>query len=358
MRRRSVNCDLPYIKAYKDRLKRWRFYFRRKCFKQVALPGKPGSPEFVKAYQEALSAGPARGADLPPASTSEPGAFGSVRDSYIRSAEFANLAATTQREMKYALNGIAAIKTKSGAPLRDVHVRHIERRHILEWRDDMKDRPGAVNKMIRALRILLAFAIDRDLRTGPNPAAAIKMLKLGSFRDWTDAELKQFEQRWKAGTLERTAYALALYTGQRRADLATMRWADVAGETIRVTQHKTGAIVMVPMHRDLIAALATWREHSKSETILCGQRGHTLNPVTFGHIMAEAIGAAGLPDDCVLHGLRKTTARIVAELGGSVGSMTGHLSPQMEKHYSRRADQSKNAKAAVLKWERKGRKKA
>ena len=57
--------------------------------------------------------------------------------------------------------------------------------------------------------------------------------------------------------------------------------------------------------------------------------------MTFGSAgVAEAVEAAGLPDDCVLHGLRKTTARIVEELGGKASSLTGHLSPQMEKRGS------------------------
>ena len=66
--------------------------------------------------------------------------------------------------------------------------------------------------------------------------------------------------------------------------------------------------------------------------------------------MAEAIEKAGLPPDCVLHGLRKTAARIIEELGGKASSLTGHLSAQMEKHYSRRADQKRNATAAIVAW--------
>lgn len=58
----------------------------------------------------------------------------------------------------------------------------------------------------------------------------------------------------------------------------------------------------------------------------------------------------GTADYCVLHGLRKTAARIVAELGGKVGSVTGHLSPAMEAAYSRDADQAKMAKDVIVKW--------
>jgi hypothetical protein len=68
--------------------------------------------------------------------------------------------------------------------------------------------------------------------------------------------------------------------------------------------------------------------------------------------MADAIESAGLPDDCVLHGLRKTTARILHKLGVEASSMTGHLSAQMEREYARDADQVKMARDAIAKWSR------
>jgi hypothetical protein len=46
---------LPYIKAWVDKKTGkpyWRF--RRKGFKEVTLPGLPGSAEFMAAYQAAL----------------------------------------------------------------------------------------------------------------------------------------------------------------------------------------------------------------------------------------------------------------------------------------------------------------
>ena len=123
-----------------------------------------------------------------------------------------------------------------------------------------------------------------------------------------------------------------------------------AGDWIRVKQSKTHHTVELPIHSELAEAIGAWRPHSKGDTILNGERGRALNPIYFGHLMAAAIEEAGLPADCVLHGLRKSAARIVAELGGKVGSMTGHITERMEREYSRRADQKRNAKAAVVAW--------
>jgi integrase len=63
---------------------------------------------------------------------------------------------------------------------------------------------------------------------------------------------------------------------------------------------------------------------------------------------------AGLPDDCVLHGLRKTAARTLADLGLSeetIKAITGHVSSRMVAKYVKGANQKRLAKAAMAKWE-------
>src|ERR1700731_1370113 len=44
------NLRLPFVKKYRDRHGRMRFYYRPTG---AALPGKPGSAEFMAAYQDA-----------------------------------------------------------------------------------------------------------------------------------------------------------------------------------------------------------------------------------------------------------------------------------------------------------------
>ena len=63
---------------------------------------------------------------------------------------------------------------------------------------------------------------------------------------------------------------------------------------------------------------------------------------------------AGLPDDCVLHGLRKTASRKLAEAGCSeeeIKSITGHRTSRMVSHYVKGADKKRQASAAILKLE-------
>ena len=57
-----------------------------------------------------------------------------------------------------------------------------------------------------------------------------------------------------------------------------------------------------------------------------------------------------LPDECVMHGLRKTAARMLAEAGCSapqIASVTGHRSLKEIERYIRDADQKKLSTAAI-----------
>jgi hypothetical protein len=47
-----------YVHGFKDCRGRPRWYFRRRGFKKVPLPGLPWSSEFMAAYEQALAAQP------------------------------------------------------------------------------------------------------------------------------------------------------------------------------------------------------------------------------------------------------------------------------------------------------------
>lgn len=337
-----MKVDHPFIQTYVDRHGTRRYYFRKKGHARAPLPGAPGSPEFMKAYQEALE----RPARVPASKAPVAGTFGALCHEYANSTEFSRLAVLTRREMTYVIR-------KLEAKLTDWPVPALERKHILRWRDSLKEKPGAANKMLRVVKVLLSFAVERDYRRD-NPSTGIKVLKSGEHRAWTAEELEAFEARWAPGTLERTAYALALYSGQRRTDVARMSPASIAGNALKVVQQKTGAVLTIPMHPELLNALAVWRG-SVPGAILTGKMGKPLNPIYFGHLMAEAISAAGLSDDCVLHGLRKSAAVALIDAGCTphqAAAVTGHQTARMLEHYAKRRDQEKLGKAAMLKWKR------
>lgn len=333
-----LEIDLPYIHRYRDRHGHERLYFRRSGYPKVALPPVT-SERFLDAYNKANT--------LPgkPHVGILPGSIAALCREYERSANFIQLADSTRREMGYV---IGKLIREHG----EKRLVHLERRHILGWKDALAKKPGAANKLLRVVKLLMGFAVDRGFRED-NPASKISMMKLGRYRAWSDEELDAFEARWPLGAIQRTGYALALYTAQRRGDLVRLKWSSIAGDAIHLVQRKTGEPMAIKIHRDLKVALAA--VHPRHEAaILTGAQGGALSDVYFGHIMARAIGDAGLPDACVLHGLRKTGAAKVKEFGGDVGSVTGHRSPHMVAEYSRDANQAKLNAASILKWENGG----
>lgn len=335
---KRVEIDLPYIHAYTDRHGRRRFYYRRKGYVLVQLPA-PGSRGFAEAYAAA-----GKRDRVEPSKTVAAGTFGALCREYELSAQFGQLAPLTQRETRYVIRALE--KRHADKP-----VALLEPQHIMRWQDELQKKPGAANKMVRVVKVLMAFALMRQYRTN-NPALGIKMLKGGEYRAWTTEEMTAFETRWPIGTIERTGFALALYTGQRRSDLAQLKWTDIAGDAFKLTQGKTGTVLVIPLHPELKMALAA--VHPRSGTILA-KHGRALSPIYFGHLMAKAIEAAGLDRKCVLHGLRKSATVALIDAGCTphqAAAITGHQTARMIELYAKRRDQAKLGKAAMLKWGR------
>jgi len=195
----------------------------------------------------------------------------------------------------------------------------------------------------------MKFAIDAGWRSD-DPTLRIKTFPEHEFHTWTEDEIAQYEDRWPIGSRERTAYALHLYTGQRRADVARMAWTDVAGNAINVVQAKTGARLTIPLHPNLSAALRAWPRNNVVMLTTAFNKPFTY--AGYGNMMADAIAAAGLPDRCVLHGLRKAAARRLAEAGCTekeIAAVTGHTTLKEVARYTRAADQKRLAAGAVAK---------
>lgn len=78
----------------------------------------------------------------------------------------------------------------------------------------------------------------------------------------------------------------------------------------------TGAKLWIPIHSELANVLGAHRG-PRSGTILKTAYGKPFTAAGFGTGMADKIAAAGLPQRCVTHGLRKAAARRLAEAGCS-----------------------------------------
>jgi integrase len=348
-------APLRYVEGRKDRrgvVRYWYFVRRRQVW---PLPGDPESAEFMAEYQR-LKAATEPGTKTPigssPAGSYPRGTFGALVNDFLSSGQFRDKAERTRGEYRRIAE---LLQAEHG----DNRVAKITRRHVRIIRDAKAETPGAANNVLRIMKILLNFAVDDGLMVA-SPAAKMRELKVGDWRAWTDKELATFEKRWAPGTMQRRAYAVALYTGQRKRDQVTRTRAHretidgVAG--IWIVQSKTGEELWIPEHRELTAELArgvAGMEH----LLITPTQGKAFGETYYGAWFADAIDKAGLPEDCVLHGLRKSAARKLADMGLSeevIKSITGHVTSRMVAKYVRGANQRRLAAEGIRRWENEG----
>ncbi len=328
-----------YVERWRDRHGRVRVYFRRGKGPRIPLPTL-GAPEFDEAYRAALL-------DLCvplPSARNAPGTIAALIVSYLKTPQYVGLRATTKRGYRSRLEY-----------LRRVHghrlVAGLTRERILGLLQPFAERPGAALSLLKMLRVVIAHGRTIGWLTH-DPSQGIKRPRTQEVHAWTEREIAQFERRWPLGSKERTAFALMLYTGQRRADVHRMTWADVTGATIRLVQQKTGRKLTLPLHTALRDVLAHASRNHLS--ILTTAYGRAFSVDGFSQFMRAAISAAGLPLACQPHGLRKAAGRRLAEAGCSaheIMAVLGHQSLTEAERYTRDADQARLARDALIKLE-------
>lgn len=338
----------PYVQSFRDKTGKRRFYLRKAGVKRTRLPDPTANKKaFAAAYTMALGAG------LGDLKDQKAGTMEALILEYLRSSDYRELKPNTKTLYNHIIRFLRA-RPSVAKP-----VKNFTRAQIETLRDEVaEETPGKANMLVAVMRVLFKFAMRRDYRTD-NPAVGIKPLKGGEHRSWTDAELEQFRERWKRGTMERMAFDLALYTGQRKGDLCRMTWADVKDGGFHVAQEKTGEKVWIKCHTDLAGELE--RAPRTHAVVLATSTGRAFSTTYLGAWFATAIDAAGLPSACVLHGLRKAAARRLAEAGCTdreIMAITGHRSLAMVSHYTKGADQKTRSDAAVVKLERMDRKRS
>jgi hypothetical protein len=129
-----------------------RYYFRRLGSKAIALPGLPGSAEFMEAYQTALA-----GAPMPDigASRTKAGTINAAVAAYYRSTSFTQaLAPATQRMRR---NILERFRAEHG----DKRIALLQRNHIAKLLEMMK--PYAQKNWLKTIRGLMAFAVADNM---------------------------------------------------------------------------------------------------------------------------------------------------------------------------------------------------
>src|SRR6185369_14641421 len=82
-----------------------------------------------------------------------------------------------------------------------------------------------------------------------------RKVKSTGYRTWSESEIERFEDKYAIGTKARLAFALLLYTGQRRSDVVKMGRQHIHKGVLTVDQRKTAggeqAHLEIPLHPKL-----------------------------------------------------------------------------------------------------------
>ena len=326
----------------------WRF--RHKLTGDVALPHargihvslQPQQAEFITRYAELLSAVERRAAVAPLSRAS----FAWLVREYRRSAEFNELADSTQLDYGRTLDLIVA-------ELGDVRFAVATRNILKAVRDGHAETVRKAHKIKQMLSRLYSWADENDhVPAGFNPAKSIKRLKRkGGDREivvWSDAEVEMFLAVAPPHIV--TPVLLALYTGQRREDVAKMTWQQFQGDVIRVRQSKTTALLDIACHSVL-------RRHLDALPRSAIVIATSADGVAFtAQGLSEALRRAvmkiiSLPNNRSMHGLRYAAGSRMEEAGCTVAEIESVLGHQTFKMALKYASQRLRSKAAIAKME-------
>jgi integrase len=296
--------------------------------------GKPGSPEFVQSYNDAIAT---RKQDAP-----NTGELSFVLDKYLDSMAFRTRAPRTQKDYK---RQIELIRGKFGTlPLLTLETREV-RRFLFDWREQIGKR--SLRQADYAWTVLaLVFAWGKEAGyVDHNPCEKGRRFYQGTRVDkiWTVAIEEDFYQRGPQHLAE--ALLLAIWTGQREGDLLGLTWFQYDGQAIRLKQGKTSARVAVPVGGPLRTMLDARRRRvnpKPSDPVLTTLEGTPWTSDGFSSSWRKACTKLGIKG-LTFNDLRGTAVTRLALAGCSVpeiAAITGHslkdVGAILDAHYLHR----------------------
>jgi integrase len=336
---------IKYLHVFPDRQGHPRTYFRHQG-RRWPLP-EPGTPGFWEAYEACLKETEAR--TVPIAHVAfMPGSLGWCIGQFLASKEFAERAESTKR---YSRRLLDELRQRYGSGL----ICDLEPVHAKDIRNYMKEAhsTSVADVALSLLSNVWQYAdeyLDLDLVSDPTKGIRRVHRVTKEHQPWPQDLIDRFTV--VAPDNLRIAIKLLLFTGQRKGDVVRMTRACFDGHSIAVKQDKTKVPLIIPCHIELQKELEGLP--AGQPFLLVKERGRgPYTPaglsVAFNRVL-RGLGVKGF----VTHGLRKNAGAALADAGCSpheIMAITGHKTLAMVSHYTKNADQKRNARAAISKWE-------
>jgi integrase len=178
--------------------------------------------------------------------------------------------------------------------------------------------PYRANRALAALKKLMSWALDRGM-IDVNPIAGLRPPHKERARDviLSDAELASLMRAAEAeGYPFRDAVKLLILTGQRRSEIAEMRWSEVDFDrslwTIPAARSKNGQSHEVPLSDAAISLLRSLPRFINSDWVFTTTGSSPISG--FGRLKRRLHSAVGTPD-WRMHDIRRTVASGMARIG-------------------------------------------
>ena len=302
------------------------YYYFGRGRNAVRLPDDPDSIEFLEKVAELR-----REIGRPAKETLQ-----TLANDYSRSPEFEALKPDTQQINLHILRKLTK-STLASMPVKAVNDPK-SRKHFIAWRNSMRSTPRTADMAIAVIRRLFSWAIDQGAMTH-NPVLAVGKIHRSDRSDilWTENDIELTRLRFPKQLLD--PVMLALWTGQRRGDLVSLRWSDVDGDYIRLTQQKTNAKVQIYICASLREILDGIER--QGPMILTNSRGVPWTPHGLTSSIGKAVTRFKLSQGIRLHDLRETFEQRCREAGcteSEIYSVTGRAMEGSARSYFKRTD--------------------
>lgn len=213
-------------------------------------------------------------------------------------------------------------------------------------RDAWADRPGAADNLIKTIRAVYTWAMERG-EIGMNPAAGIGTINKtpkGGAVPWTPDDLRKFRDHHQPGTMAHLWLTIQAFTACRIGDAI---WLGRDNEKRRdgviwlewQPRKKGSAFVAIPMLPPLYTA--TRATNVIGAAYILGKRGQPFKTAeSLRNQVRTWCDDAGLPGRSS-HGIRKAVAELMAEAGCNqhqIMSVMAHTQAKTSEVYTKGAD--------------------
>jgi integrase/recombinase XerD len=369
-----AKLELDYVNSFYDSRGKLRHQFRRKGHKRVTIKGRPGSPEFMDAYQALLEKTVGAAPSEIGASRTKAGTVNALAVALYKHDVFTKgLAKETQGSWRRIIDRFREFQTPSGRVYGENGIATIRKKSVADFLEGKT--VNAQKNNLKAIRFLIRFAISKG-ELAHDPTEGIDVLKSDGPKSaghmtWLEPQIAQYRQRHQLGTVARLALELLLNIAARRHDAHLIGDQHVKDGKLSWRPHKTlrstGKLLTIRIVPSLQTAMDVMPGNTRKDGVLAFLVNDYGNPfasaAAFGNKFADWCSAAGLKsvlcDDgrtrnYRAHGLRKAALRTLAHAGATgveLMAVSGHSSLDQVQVYLDEVDQERAADAGMKKVE-------